>query len=55
MCAWIGCPDPARTRGLCPRHYDRTLRAGRRTRHGPDPLTVLVRHRYGHPLERRTP
>ena len=30
VCAWIDCAAPARSRGVCPRHYDRTLRAGRR-------------------------
>lgn len=30
VCAWIDCTAPARSRGVCPQHYDKTLRAGRR-------------------------
>lgn len=31
-CAWTGCTGPVKARGVCARHYDMTLRAGRRER-----------------------
>lgn len=39
-CAWIGCDRAPRSRGLCAKHYDKTLRAGRREKRPVDRRTT---------------
>lgn len=42
MCLWIGCDRPPRSRGICARHYQRTLAAGLKAAR-PVPVSVPER------------
>lgn len=41
-CQWLHCVEPARTKGVCNRHYSRTLRAGDRAVSGAPVADILA-------------